>query len=161
MESGFCTIKDLLDVLIIPITLAILAVLFPVIRSWHIRRRFKKLILRELKEIGPYPTEKMDSNDSWISHQTKKCVHKDIFINPSDNRDFILSLPPDLVYYLTNLWDPKNGKDISGAQWKHYLRKLKEYFNDSELNEVYRDWEKLIQQYQVDNIIPIFKCKEP
>jgi hypothetical protein len=55
MEIGFKSLKDILDVVVIPLTLAVLATLFPAIKNWHNRRRFKKLILRELQEVGPFP----------------------------------------------------------------------------------------------------------
>ncbi len=148
METGFTNYKDILDVVIIPITLAVLAVLFPAIKSWYLRRRFKKLILRELQEISPYPLEKTGASNTWISHQQKKCIHKEIFNNASENRDFILSLPPDLVYYLANFWDSKNGDDPKAKQWLNYLNELNKYFNDARLSKVYNNWENLIAQYQ-------------
>ncbi|HAQ20505.1 MAG TPA: hypothetical protein DCR40_14940 [Prolixibacteraceae bacterium] len=148
MESGFTTYKDIFDVVIIPLTLALLAIFFPAIKSWHIRRRFKNLILRELKEIKPYPLTKEDNQKAWFFHIKKQCIHKLIFQNPTENRDFILSLPPDLVYYISNLWDPENEKDPKATQWKHYLKEIKNYFDDEKLNTVYTQWEKLIDEYQ-------------
>jgi hypothetical protein len=73
------------------------------------------LILRELQECTPYPYEedeqgnvKMDqSKKKWTDYyqENKKFIHKDIFKNIKDNRDFILGLNPDLVYFVSQLWD--------------------------------------------------------
>ena len=147
MESGFTTYKDILDVIVVPLTLALLAILFPAIKSWHIRRRFKRLILRELQEIQPFPKEPQ-IGEIWSFHQQKKCIHKQIINESSENRDFILSLPPTLVYYISNLWDPENMKDKEARQWLHYLLKLKEYFQDEKFNDVCDTWVTLVKQYE-------------
>ena len=151
MDSGFASYKDILDVVVVPITLALLAILFPAIKSWYIRRRFKKLILRELREISPSP-KKAIYGSRWSSHHQKRCIHKEIFKEPSENRDFILSLPPSLVYYLSNLWDDENENDKNAKQWLEYLSKLKDYFGDERLNEVYDNWVNLIEQYKERNV---------
>ena len=146
MASDILTFKELLEIIIIPITLAILAVLFPAINSWYLRRRFKRLIFRELKEIEPYPEDK-GNNTHWNMHLGKRCIHREIFDNPSENRDFILSLPPDLVYFLTNLWDKKTLEDPTANQWLYYLTKLNQYFNNR-LYSVSINWQKLVDEYK-------------
>lgn len=146
MESGFNNCKDIFEVIIIPVTLALIAVLFPAIKSWHIKRRLKKLILRELKEINPYPEAKVDGY-TWDKHLMKRCIHQEIFKKSSENRDFILSLPPDLVYYLSNLWDPNTQKDPEAKQWLYCLGQLNEYFN-RKLDNVHENWNILISEYK-------------
>lgn len=84
---------------------------------------------------------------TWFSHQQKRCIHKEIFEKASENRDFILSLPPNLVYYLSNLWDPENKKDPKAKQWENYLGELKKYFKDEDLDGVCDKWKKLIRLY--------------
>jgi hypothetical protein len=42
--------------------------------------------------------------------------------NVAENRDFILSLDPDLIYFVSNLW---NAYDNSAyEQFKYYLTKI-------------------------------------
>ena len=55
MEWGFISLESILNVLIIPFVLAILALVWPSIQSRHRRLTFEKLILRELIEMTPYP----------------------------------------------------------------------------------------------------------
>jgi hypothetical protein len=83
-----------------------------------------------------------------VSHKQKRCIHEEIFKEPSENRDFILSLPPDLVYNLSNLWDSKNENDTDAKQWLFYLSELKDYFRDEYLNQVHDSWVKLLEQYK-------------
>lgn len=114
------TPRDILDIIIIPISLALIAWLWPAIQHWNRRRAFRRLIVRELEEISPHPQE--PTGEGWWTHQQKTFVHQAIFDNPSENRDFILSLEPDLVYYVTQLWQAKKDKDWS--QWDYCLECL-------------------------------------
>lgn len=55
MTSGFNTLKDVLEVIAIPVALALLALAWPPIQSWYRCRRFRLLTARELLEIKPFP----------------------------------------------------------------------------------------------------------
>ena len=116
---------DIADIVIIPIILALLALFWPAIQNWHRRRIFTKLIIRELSEISPYPEDPDPNNDKlsdWSSYCQKKFIHKEIFDNPNENRDFILSLDPDLVYYISQLWDSLENNNPS--QWCYSLQEV-------------------------------------
>lgn len=121
MDPGW---KDVLEVIVIPVTLGLIALLWPAIQSWSRRRAFQRLILRELEEVAPHPREPMPrlSSRDWPKHQNKAFVHQRIFDEPTANRDFILSLEPDLVYFVTQLWDSK--KHANWDQWDYYLQCL-------------------------------------
>lgn len=155
MKNGFESYKDLLDVIVIPVFLALLAIVYPKIQSWYIKRRFKELIFRELVEISPYP-ENAEKGRNWNIHKKKRCIHKEIFDKASENRDFILTLEPDLVYYLSNLWQ----ENQTDEQWLHYLCKLKRFFGNREskegktLNTVYGKWVRVIRAYSPNVKIP-------
>ncbi|MDQ5853643.1 MAG: hypothetical protein M3380_16555, partial [Chloroflexota bacterium] len=66
------------------------------------QKHFVNLIRRELGEAQPEPLFpsplEMDECKSWTDFLHKRFIHQDIFENPSENRDFILSLDP--VYTL-------------------------------------------------------------
>src|SRR5262245_21936313 len=105
---GFETLKDVIQVLVIPLAIFGLGVLLPRLFEAQRRRTFINLIRREIQEMTPYPgiNETDDSNPplkpaekKWTIHLKKRFVHEDIFENISPNRDFILSLPADLTYY--------------------------------------------------------------
>ena len=90
---GFETLKDVLQVVIIPILIFGLATLIP--RQFELKKRksFLSPIQRELEEMEPRPKTQIP-NGRWCQHLKKRFIHKEIFKNPSANRDFILTLPP-------------------------------------------------------------------
>lgn len=134
---------DLLDIVIVPVVLTVLALWWPAIQNGHRSRTFKKLIFRELEEIGPYP--KQAGSDHWGTHLAKKFTHREILAHVSENRDFILSLDPDLVYCLTQLWEAYEHKDEK--QWLYYLGMLADLDGTGKLKQVRADWENLVTQY--------------
>ena len=134
-------IKEILEIIIIPIILAVLAIAWPFILRIYKRIAFKNLIFRELGEISPFP-EKIESGE-WWEHQKKEFIHQKIFENPSANIDFILSLNPNIVYYVTQLWDAKKNRDKK--QWLYYLEKLSDpkFDKKGKIREAYESWNKL------------------
>jgi hypothetical protein len=145
MPHGFNTIKDILEVLVIPLVLLLIGKL---IIWWDQKRKekeFLKLIIRELEELKPHPLEKKYDYE-WCKHLEKRFIHESIFINPSSNTDFILSIDPDIVYFLTQMWihfdkansatkpnkdsegltekERKNLLFDNGTQWIYFLGKI-------------------------------------
>ncbi|HET9774370.1 MAG TPA: hypothetical protein VFP25_05230 [Nitrososphaeraceae archaeon] len=106
-------ILDILDVVVIPISVILIALLWSDIQSWHRKRKFKNLICRELEELKP--PEKKDPEKNWNEHFNKKLIHREIFNNVAENRDFILSLDPDLVYYVSNLWNAYDNQIMNNS----------------------------------------------
>jgi len=147
LELGFSSLKDVLDVVIIPIVLAVLALTWPAIQARYRQLAFKGLILRELEELKPYPECKQQGKN-WWNHQKKTFIHQKIFQNPTENRDFILSLDPELVYFVTQLWDALEQKESDGEQWLWCLENIRDkYGRTSDIKEVYNKWKKLIDNY--------------
>ena len=70
-------LKDILAIIVIPISLAILAILWPEIQSRSRRRKVRRLIMRELSEISPYPKEATE--EGWWQHCQKRFIHREIF----------------------------------------------------------------------------------
>jgi hypothetical protein len=138
------TIKDWLEIVIIPLSLVLIASVWPMIQNWHRGRTFTNLIFRELQEVGPYPKEA--ERDHWARHLTKNFAHRRILSELSDNRDFVLSLDPDLVYNLMQLWDAYEARDEQ--QWLYYLEKLAEYDASGKLKQVRADWGVLCVRYR-------------
>jgi hypothetical protein len=100
---GFDNPKDYLDVVVVPFTVFLLGALLPWWLEKRKRDRFLSLIKRELTEMSPKPDQKK-GNGFWHQHLKKRFIHQAIFQSPSENRDFILSLPPDLAYNEAQLW---------------------------------------------------------
>jgi hypothetical protein len=142
-------VKDILEVIVVPIVLAILALAWPAIQSWNRRQAFRGLILRELEEIAPYPEEAEDIG--WWAHQQKNFVHQKIFQDASENREFILSLEPDLVYFVSQLWDAKTSKNE--RQWLNYLEKLSDpkYDRVGRIDHARQKWKVLCDKYRAKN----------
>ena len=142
MNFGFETWEDILKVVIVPLTVALIAVLWPEIQRRYRRRAFRQLIVRELQELKPFrPESRMDD---WFEHQQKDFVHKRIFESPSENRDFILSLPTDLVYYISQLWDARAKGDHD--QWLYFLRVLTKEGIVSE--SILEQWCRVVMEYR-------------
>ena len=101
MELGFDDIKDILDV-VVPLVIFLLGISWPLIQAQYRCGRFKLLARREMEEIGP--NLEPPQTNSWKDHLTKEFVHQKIIESASDNRDFLLGLKPEIVYWLSQLW---------------------------------------------------------
>lgn len=133
----------------IPLILAVagtlVAALWPSLQAWERRRRLTALVRRELKEIGP--VEPIEGKD-WWDHLSKRFIHEEFFSreNVIANRDFLLSLPPTLVYHASQLWIAFEKQDLQ--QWRWHLRQLlvdKELggrLETREAREALAKWEK-------------------
>jgi hypothetical protein len=159
MSHGFDTLKDIVQVLIIPVVIFAAGAFLPRMLEGQRRRAFLSLIRRELTEMEPWPKER-SAEGKWPQHLKKRFVHQSIFANPSQNRDFILSLPADLVYHEAQLWlhfekatFAMDDKDVAehGARWCDYLKWV---CNDlggrgrgDFTKSVYEPWERLVLAY--------------
>ncbi len=159
MISGFDTLKDLLDVVVIPISIFAIGALLPRLFETVKTRKFLALIRRELGEMEPRPKEPRPGG-KWHEHLQKRFLHEEIFENVSDNRDFILSLPPDVAYNVSQLWahyhkasTSENDNDLAeeGASWCYSLRGLCLYLDgrgrSNYLKLVHEPWLRLMLGY--------------
>lgn len=142
------TLKDALDVVIIPVVVVLLGFFWPAIQARYRCGRFKQLARRELEEVGPYP-EKREGQQSWKDHLKKDFVHRKIIQQPSENRDFLLGLSPEFVYWLAQLWSSYDTDQPD--QWLHYLKKLAthKYTTSTDLQKALAKWEQLCKSYSV------------
>ena len=136
--------KEWLEIVVIPVMLGAIALLWPVIQNSHRGNRFTKLIFRELQELGPYPKESV--RDHWAEHLTKNFAHRTILKEISQNRDFVLSLKPDLLYHLLQLWAAYDARDES--QWLYCLEQLAKYDPTGSLRAVRANWGDLCEGYR-------------
>jgi hypothetical protein len=142
------TTKDWIEIVVVPASLALVALLWPLIQSWSRQRAFMKLIRRELQEIEPYPESAV--KNGWAEHLQKTFVHQRIFRDTSTNRDFLLSLDPNIAYYVSQLWDAHASKNY--GQWRHYLKKLLPYDQSGKLTAIFTKWEQLAALYGEDRM---------
>jgi hypothetical protein len=172
-DGGFETLKDVLQVVIIPILIFGLATLIPRQLELKKRKNFLSLIQRELEEMEPRPPHKPE-NGKWDQHLKKRFIHEEIFKNPSANGDFILTLPPDFAYSEAQLWIHYEKARVStkpedlvehGASWCDYMRSVCTFFDEKNNNKefsqrVYKTWESLVLAYhpRLDNEAPRPTC---
>ncbi len=147
MSLGFQTWRDIIEVLIIPVSLGLITLLWPELQSAARHRAFDRLIVRELQELTPFP-EHAEKGKDWYDHQCKDFIHHMIFDAPSENSDFILSLPPDMVYDVSQLWSALKSRDAE--QWLHFLGKLSDprYDKNGEIKKAHQRWDSLIREYE-------------
>ena len=138
---GFHDLKDVLEVIIIPLVLFAFGVWLPRLWERQKRKAFINLIRRELEEMEPDPKSRV-SGGRWDQHLKKRFIHEVIFGNPSENRDFILSLPPTLAYNMAQLWirfDKAKAEAATetlaisehGERWCDYLRLVCKFLDGS------------------------------
>lgn len=120
--------KEILALIVVPLAIAALPVIHAVVTAWQRRRQFEGIIFRELAETSPWPEsrkqaiEQFEKRPTWPHHLRTRFVHTEILEHSTENRDFILSLPPDLVYHLIQLWQAhEHGQAV---QWLHHLSHL-------------------------------------
>jgi hypothetical protein len=152
------TLLDILDIVLIPIVVAVIALLWSNIQARYRRKAFQDLIFRELKELSPWP-EHPAHDKKWYEHQTKEFVHQKILKKTTENRDFILSLDPTLVYIVTQLWnaiDPPLGKGKPNPdQWLWYISEIsnyaksKKYDRKHDIDRCYNKWRSLLEAYKI------------
>ena len=71
MEWGLSNWKDILDVVVVPAVLGLIALAWPSVQAGYRRRAFLRLIRRELQEIEPFPDEKTAQQSNWIDHRQR------------------------------------------------------------------------------------------
>jgi hypothetical protein len=120
-------------------------------------KRYRKLIRRELEEIGPDLKESEigpNLKEPWWEFATRRTVHEEIFRREhiSENRDFILSLNPDVVYQVSQLWLALEKRD--GKNWVYFLGKLanNRKVTSPDLKRAHENWAKVM-----DNQHPKFR----
>jgi len=103
VNLGFDTARDILEVLLVPLSLGLLAVLWPTLTARKRRVNFKNLIRRELLEAAPHGAE-LQPSAPWHEHLSRRFLHEEIIAHPTENIEFVLSLNPGLAYHLSQLW---------------------------------------------------------
>lgn len=140
---GFESVKEVFDILLIPIVGGTIALLWPTIQIQSRARRFKALIERELEEVRPYSGQ--EPSPPWFDQLKKVFLHRRIFEEVSENRDFIISLEPGLAYNISQLWDAIEQKNAT--QWLFYLKQVSEEFpTNTDIAENVDRWEKVISR---------------
>jgi hypothetical protein len=144
----------------VPLLLAFLggaiAVFWPWLQAWFRGRKFHGLIERELEEVGPHPAHTIEGKP-WWEHATKRFVHEEIFARErvSENRDFLLSLDPAVVYRVSQLWTALAKRD--STQWLHFLEELATdpKVGSDRLQQAERDWHAIVNAQPEDlKILP-------
>lgn len=147
------TPNELLDIIVIPLALALIAIIWPEIQRYWRGRAMEALILRELSEIAPHP--QLPERADWWEHQNKQFVHRMIFAKPEENVEFLLSLDPDLVYFVSLAW--KSLEDHDWVQWqyalqelsKKYDHRLKKFNRQGKIGKALCAWETLYAGYHL------------
>jgi hypothetical protein len=145
MQVGFENLKDILDVLLVPVSVGLLALLWPALAARKRRKNFEYLIRRELEEATPQ-SEDLPEGLRWHRYLTKRFLHEEIISHPVDNSEFVLSLNPTLAYSLSQMWiafdkGSKKGDEPSkddAQQWCWQLRKTCEFLDGQQSRPNFR-----------------------
>jgi hypothetical protein len=164
MNLGFESARDVLEVLLVPIALALLAVGWPAIAERRKRMNFENLTRRELMEAKPNGSR--DAKLLWHEHLSRRFLHEEIIGSVVDNADFVLSLDPELSYHVSQLWiefakaqkESKSGVAPSpghACQFSWHLLKAAEFLDDRRrrtsrrgpglVESTWRPWDDLIR----------------
>jgi hypothetical protein len=167
VNLGFDTGRDILDVLLVPLSLGLLAILWPTLIARKRRANFKNLIRRELMEAAPYGAE-LQPSAPWHEHLSRRFLHEEIIAHPTENIEFVLSLNPGLAYHLSQLWiafgkavnETKSCKSASytyADQFRWHLgetiRLLDRSPKSALVTEVLQPWSKLIAEKYPDELV--------
>jgi hypothetical protein len=130
---------DVVVPVVVAVFAAVFAVWWPYLQTRRRASQFQTMIARELKEIGPRPHE---PGDWWWQRLQRRFVHEELMARGrvSDNRDFLLTLNPNVVYHLFQLWvafDKGNG-----IQWRFHLCELSKLpaVASDDLSQAAEDW---------------------
>jgi hypothetical protein len=159
MKFGFENIKDALDVLIVPISVGLLALIWPSLAARKRRKNFVYLIAQELEEATP-ETKNLPPDTPWHGHLTRRFLHEEIICHPVENTEFVLSLDPSFAYCVSQMWIAfnkglKKGREPSqdeAQQWCWYLKETcnfldKQRFSSHHLTKkVYEPWRKIVKE---------------
>jgi hypothetical protein len=158
MELGFSSWKDLIEVLLVPVSISFLALLWPSMAARRRRKNFEYLIRRELEEARPEP-EVPGSGSPWHKHLGKHFLHQQIIKRPVENTEFVLSLNPQLAYSLSQMWiafDEGTRADEATArhhaeQWCWYLGATCRFLDRRNprshlVREIWKPWCELIKR---------------
>jgi len=125
--ANWSWLMDVLGVLLIPVGIFVLGTWWPAQQVEHRRMTFIRLIYKEISEITPSTTPEAGPREHprWPQYLKKRFVHEEIFNRPTENRDFLLSLPPFLMYHVAQLWTTF-GKAKEAAQEEPGQKRTKE-----------------------------------
>jgi hypothetical protein len=98
---GFDNLKDVLEVIAIPLVIALIGIYLPKrlenAKSLAREQALTNLVRREIEEAKPFSTNKKLTK--WADHLNKRFIHESIVNSANENVDFILNMPPDLIYH--------------------------------------------------------------
>jgi ABC-type nickel/cobalt efflux system permease component RcnA len=158
---GMAWPKEILDILLVPVALAVLGLLWPTLQGARRRWDFKNLLRRELEEAAPEPATHQPGC-SWARHLNKRFLHQGMLPGESGgDASSMLSLNPKLAYELNQMWSAdaaaKDNQAVGLAQdWCSYLKSVSErldrwmYFGRRRpglTNTVWLSWHCLLEQY--------------
>jgi hypothetical protein len=132
------------------------AVFWPWLQTNFRGRKFEGIIKRELQEIGPRPPDP-EKGKPWWEHATMRFVHEEIFDRRKtvENRDFLLSLDPTLVFEVSQLWTAFEKRNHQ--QWLAFLELLAsdEKVGSLQLKEASLQWANVIGAQSPECLAPI------
>jgi len=131
---------------IVPLSAALIAAAvaaWPWWVNWHRARRFHAMIRRELQAIGP--RKDCAPEVDWRKCLAHRFVHEEFVAraNITENRDFLLTLNPDVLYHLSQLWIAFDKGDRE--EWNTQLKGLSELrqVKSKQLTEAVKNWTKI------------------
>ena len=156
MDIGISSLKDALEVVLIPFSVALLALIWPTMAAWRRRRNFENLVRRELAEATPHH---LHGATLWHRHLTRRFLHERIIQDPASDTDFVLSLNPELSYHLSQMWiEYAKGQEAAedrlrssthAGEFCWHLKKTVDYLGfghgPESLGKVWENWATLVR----------------
>lgn len=129
-----------------------------------------RLIVKELGEFEPTKNPDKGGTDKggdWTSYLNKRFIHRDILSSPTENKEFIFSIDPNLIYLTIQLWGAFDNTDIE--QFLKYFCHIsnaettilkRRYDRNGEIRCAYEKWIRLVKKegVPVQEVISSSKC---
>lgn len=143
-------IGDVLVPLLVGLMAVGVATLWPMSLTRHRARRAHAWIRRELEEIGPWASPTPQTETHWWEHLSRRFAHEELVARSiiTDNRDFLLTLDPQVVYHLFQLWVAFDKGD--GSEWSYHLTELSKQraLKSADLTNAASAWGTLIKRHK-------------
>ena len=112
------------------------------IQSWWRGHYFRRLIMRELRELEPNITTIKDK--PLKDCMNRRFIHKEILEKPTENKEFIFSIKPGIIYHTSQIWYAFKSDDKDNFI-KHFCE-LSEDTDDENIKDACKKWIKLFKE---------------
>jgi hypothetical protein len=108
-----------------------------------------------------------DKGGDWTSYLNRRFIHREILNCPTENKDFIFSIDPNLIYLTTQLWSAFDNTDIEQfLKYFCYITKAettilhKRYDKEGKIHAAYKKWVRLLKKegIPIEEVVSSSNC---